>query len=366
MTILFVADNIGCGGKERRMIELIKSLCFDPSYKIILIYLTHMEVVYKYIYNYPVTIIEADRKNKYTIAPFFMLRNAIKKYKPDIVHSWSSMGSLYLLPLLVFRKFNFINGIISDAPDNIHWYQKQYIRGRVTYPFSDVVLSNSLAGIRSYHAPAKKTLCIYNGIDMNRFSNLPDINQLKRNIGIDHFRFVVGMVGVFHERKDFNTFIEAAQIITRDHKDICFLLIGEGENRASLENLLSKEDRKNIFFLGVRVDVEALVQLFDVGVLCTNRTVHGEGISNSIIEYMSLQKPVIATEGGGTNEVIIHDENGYLIADKDVNALVKNILYLYDHPETAKRMGEAGRKTINSKFLLKRMTDEFVEVYHRK
>jgi glycosyltransferase involved in cell wall biosynthesis len=366
MTILFVADNLGGGGKERRMLELIKSLSQDPSYKIILISLMDKGVGYKYMYDFPITIIETDRKNKYTIKPYFIFREAIKKFKPDIVHSWGSMSSLFMLPHLIFRKFKFINGIIADAPAKLKWHQKIYLKGKLTYPFSDVILSNSLAGIKSYDAPAKKTFCIYNGIDINRFKNLRDPLELKKELGIEQFKFVVGMVGGFMDRKDFDTIVEAAKKIISTHKDACFLLIGEGANRKPIEDKLSVEDKKNILFPGRRSDVEALIQVFDVGVLCTNSEIHGEGVSNSIIEYMSLGKPVIATEGGGTNEVIEDTKNGFLIPHKGVDKLVQKLLYLYNNPDISNQMGAKALQTIYDKFLLNRMTDEFIAVYHQK
>ena len=364
MTILFLADNIGGGGKERRMLELIKSLSKIPSYKIILISLTDMGVGYEYMYDFNVTIIETDRKHRFTAQPFFIIKNAIKKYKPNIVHSWGSMGSVYLLPLLPFRKFKFINGIIADAPIKIDWYKKSYMRGQLTFPFSDVVLSNSLAGIKSYGAPINKTYCIYNGIDMNRFKNLSPASELKKELGIEKFAFVVGMVGAFHDRKDYNTFVKAAQKIISETKNICFLLIGEGKNRQPIEDMLTEEEKQHILFLGRRADVEALIQVFDVGVLCTNSEIHGEGVSNSIIEYMSLSKPVIATKGGGTNEVIVDNYNGFLIQDKGTDKLVEKLLYLYHHKDIGKQMGEKALQTIEEKFLLDRMTDEFIAIYH--
>ncbi len=363
MTILFVADNIGGGGKERRMLELIKSLSKDPAYRIILISLTDMGVGYRYMYDFPITIIESDRKSRFTPKPLFVIRDAIKKYKPDIVHSWGSMGSLYMLPLLVFRKFKFINGIIADAPANMPWHKKPKLRGQLTYPFSDVVLSNSLAGIKSYNAPVNKTVCIYNGIDMARFQNLRNPLELKKELGIEQFTYVVGMVGAFQDRKDYISFVAAARKVIQQEKSICFLLVGEGQNRQPIQNMVSEEDKKNIQFLGRRSDVEDLIQVFDVGVLCTNSEIHGEGVSNSIIEYMSLQKPVIATEGGGTNEVIDDNRNGYLIKNKGVDELAEKILYLFKHPEISKQMGEKALDTIKQKFLLDRMTNEFIAVY---
>lgn len=366
MTILFTADNIGGGGKERRMLELIRSLCKDPNYKIILISISDMGVGYDYVYDLPITIIETDRDYKYSFKPFFVIKNAIKKYHPDIVHSWGSMCSFYLMPLLPFRKFKFINGIIADAPVHIPWHHKNYIRGRITYLFSDVVLSNSLAGIRSYGAPIDKTYCIYNGIDMNRFKNLTAPAVLKNELKIEKFKFIAGMIGAFHDRKDYFTFTEGALRVVKENKDICFLLVGEGKNQPQVEAMVPDWAKENILFLGRRSDVEALIQVLDVGVLCTNSDVHGEGVSNSLIEYMSLSKPVIATEGGGTDEVIVDNVNGFRLKNKDVDTLVEKLLYLYHNPAAARKMGEKALGTINEKFMLDRMTEEFIAVYNGK
>ncbi|MES2847984.1 MAG: glycosyltransferase, partial [Bacteroidota bacterium] len=85
-----------------------------------------------------------------------------------------------------------------------------------------------------------------------------------------------------------------------------------------------------------------------------------------LIEYMSLQKPVLATEGGGTNEVIEDNENGFLLNNKDVDILVEKLLYLHDNPVVSKKMGEKALETIHNKFMLDRMTEEFIAVYNGK
>jgi glycosyltransferase involved in cell wall biosynthesis len=140
--------------------------------------------------------------------------------------------------------------------------------------------------------------------------------------------------------------------------------VGEGKNRRSIEDMVPAEAKENILFLGRRSDVEDLNQIFDVGVLCTNSDVHGEGVSNSIIEYMSLEKPVLATEGGGTNEVIEDGQNGFLLKHNDVDMLAEKLLYLYNNPGIAKKMGQKALATIQQKFMLTRMTEEFIAVYN--
>ncbi len=363
MTILFVADNIGQGGKERRMLELIKSLSKDPGYKIVLVSLMDRGVGYPYMYDFPITIIESNKKGRFSLSPYHVIKGAIKKYNPEIVHSWGSMSSTYMLPILPFRKFKFINSCIADAPEHNLWFDKNFLRNKLNFLFSDVILANCLAGIRSYKAPIEKTYCIYNGIDMNRFKNLRDVQEIKKELGIEKFSFIAGMASAFHPRKDYETFAAAAINLVKQYPDMGFLMIGKGDTSSQIQAMIPEEAKANIFFPGKRTDIEDVMQVFDVGVLCTNGDVHGEGVSNSLIEYMSLKKPVVATEGGGTNEVLEDGRNGFLIKNKDREGLENKLVYLYQHPEERSVMGQRALKTIEEKFLLDRMTDEFIAVY---
>jgi len=66
----------------------------------------------------------------------------------------------------------------------------------------------------------------------------------------------------------------------------------------------------------------------------------GEGISDAVMEYMALGKPVIATDGGGTKELVIDNSTGYLIKPESAKDLARKILYLLEHHETAKSKRE--------------------------
>ena len=71
--------------------------------------------------------------------------------------------------------------------------------------------------------------------------------------------------------------------------------------------------------LGIRSGIESLISAMDICVLST----FTEGISNSILEYMALEKPVIATAGGGTNEIVIDNKTGFLIKQSNPEELAE-------------------------------------------
>ena len=91
-----------------------------------------------------------------------------------------------------------------------------------------------------------------------------------------------------------------------------------------------EQDRK---LLGRQSDVESIINISNICVLTTNVKIHGEGISNSILEYMAMGKPVIASCGGGTNEIVEDAVTGFLISPLSPRELAEKIEILIDNPE---------------------------------
>ena len=139
--------------------------------------------------------------------------------------------------------------------------------------------------------------------------------------------------------------------------DVVFVAVGDGETLQASKEMAAGVAA--IKFLGQRKNVEEIVETFDVGVLST----FTEGISNSIMEYMALRKPVVATEGGGTKELVVDGETGFLVPPKNPDALAAKIEYLLDNPEIARHMGDAGEARLRRKFSTARMVEETVELY---
>jgi glycosyltransferase involved in cell wall biosynthesis len=132
-----------------------------------------------------------------------------------------------------------------------------------------------------------------------------------------------------------------------------------------VRNMVPQELSGKIIFTGPRSDVESIVNIFDVGILLTNTRLHGEGISNSIIEYMALRKPVIANRGGGTDEVVEDQFNGFLIDSENENQLLEKILFFFNNKKLINEFGRNGRKLIEEKFDIKIMTENYIKLYRK-
>ena len=93
--------------------------------------------------------------------------------------------------------------------------------------------------------------------------------------------------------------------------------------------------------------------------------IHGEGISNSIIEYMALGKPVIATDGGGTSEIIQDQVNGFICKPRTPNEIKNKILFLLENHALAEKIGLKNRQLIEEKFSIKSMAENTIKTYER-
>jgi glycosyltransferase involved in cell wall biosynthesis len=366
MKILFFIESLTAGGKERRLTQLMKGLRSTTDFEFSLAIMSK-DIHYKEIYDLNIEINFIIRKVKKDVSSFYEFYKLCKRLHPDIVHCWDSMTATYLVPACKLLGIKIVNGMVVDTPviQNIH--NKDWLRARLTFPFSDIIIGNSNAGLKAYSARDAKAVCINNGMDLSRFKNLKDPLLIKTELfGANSAgSFIVGMVGSFEERKDYNTLIETALSIVSSRNDIRFVLVGDGKYLREIRGRVPDSVSDKIVFTGKRTDVESIVNVFDLGVLLTNSRVHGEGISNSIIEYMALGKPVIATRGGGTDEVVFDNKNGFLVDSGSIEQVKEKIGLLIEDRSLINRLGKEGRRMVEERFDLEIMTKKYVEVYKK-
>ena len=115
----------------------------------------------------------------------------------------------------------------------------------------------------------------------------------------------------------------------------------------------------NIFFLGEQTNIQNYYQLADLFVLPSLT----EGFSNSLLEAMSCALPVVATKVSGTDQIISHNNNGYLIPPGDVDSLAKAMNQLIISSHITHKLGREARKTIIEQYSLKSIANRYLELY---
>lgn len=358
-----VINCLSKGGRERRMLELIKGLKEkNLDFDVYLISLSD-QIEYNYVYDLPIKFEVIAKKDK-DIGLIFKLRKIIKQFNPDIIHSWDVMSTGYLTAANLFLNKIIVNGVIYNSAQNSDSYDREYLKIKFFSAISKVTVANSKAGMKAYKTSPRNTVCIYNGIDLKRFENLKPVRQVEQEIlgreKGDHF--VVTMVAAFEYRKDYDTVVDAAIELCTSNEKVIFLLVGDGSTKARIMKKVPANLSQQIHFLGMRDDIESIHQLTDVGLLVTAPC---EGLSNSVIEYMAASKPVVASEGGGTDELVANGKTGFLITNKSTSAIIAKINELMQNPTMSREMGENGHNWVRAHLDIKKMTDSYINLYRK-
>ncbi|HKU59002.1 MAG TPA: glycosyltransferase [Gaiellaceae bacterium] len=133
-------------------------------------------------------------------------------------------------------------------------------------------------------------------------------------------------------------------------QDVAVVLVGKDlETNGVFEKQLRVEAERfgdRVLFAGYRADVPAVLAALDIVVLPS----WIEGLPLVLLEAMAQAKPVVATDVGGTAELVAHNETGLLVAPRDPAALAAAIDELLADPDRARAMGEAGRRRVREQF----------------
>lgn len=210
--------------------------------------------------------------------------------------------------------------------------------------------------------PHSRCSLIENGIDAEQCVRRRPVSAAKANLGINPNRLVLGAVGRLAREKGFTLLIRAVHELLADGYDAELLIVGEGEQRTELEDLIAELGRQDrIRLVGHRRDLAELYEAMDIFVLSSLR----EGLPNVVLEAMAMEVPVLATRVAGIPRLIEHGQNGVLVAPGELDALVHEIKVLLDDRALRSRLADNARQTVLRHYSFQRRMDKIRALYDR-
>jgi len=201
---------------------------------------------------------------------------------------------------------------------------------------------------------------IHNAIDLARFDR-PDVGGraiLESLFPTPPALIVIG-VGRLSPEKGFDQFVEAARILAPRYPTTGFMIVGDGPDRAMLEGRVREAKLVDRFvFAGFRSDVDNLLPGADVLV----QSSYTEGLPNVVLEACAAGIPVVATDVGGTSEVVQDGVNGYLVPSGDPEILATRLGELLSAPAQRRSMGADGREFVRKEFSFARQSADYLEL----
>jgi len=296
------------------------------------------------------------------------LYSAIKKVKPDIVHTHSSKAgilgriaaALCNVPIIIHSPHGHVfYGYFGSFQNRLIVFIE-----RVVALLTDRIINLTESGKRDHIelgiSSPKKFVVIHCGIELEPFLKVNIERKEKlRHLGIPYDKTVVGTVSRLEPIKGQEYFIQACKLISLKRPDVIFVIVGGG----SLENKLKKmavdldiDDR--VYFLGHRKDVPELMKLFEIFVLPSLN----EGLGRVLVEAMTVGLPIIATKVGGISDVVLDGKTGLLVPPRDSHNLAESILKLLENKDLVQKMGEKGKARANI-FDINKMVEKIEALY---
>ena len=313
---------------------------------------------------------------------FLEIRNIIKDYKPDIVHTHASKsGALGRLAAISLR-----------VPIIIHTFHGHVFHsyfGKLKTLFYILVErflaknSSTIIAISELQkheltkdfniCPEKKISVIPLGFDLEKFQvNYADQRKSFRDeFCIEENEICIGIIGRLTPIKDHDFFIRAIKkVIRKTNQPLKIFIIGDGEEKASLMNLSNRLDL--VFSTHTEINLKALIHFTSwrsdmnkvyAGLDIVALTSLNEGTPVTLIEAQASNKPIVSTDVGGVRDILQEGVTGLLSPPKDINSYVNNLVSVIENKKLRESMGASGYNNVFKKFSYRRLVRDVKSLY---
>jgi glycosyltransferase involved in cell wall biosynthesis len=227
-----------------------------------------------------------------------------------------------------------------------------------------ILLSKSLISrTRKLGVPDSRVVVIPSGIDCTHFDpRRPEVRrkaaELRNDFGIPEDVVVVGFVGRLVPAKGLMYLLAAMKQIQREFPNVALLFVGDGPQKAELQSKAKELNLKTVF-AGYQTDTPPYYALMDVFVLPS----FFEGLPVVVLEAMAMKKPVVATNVGGTSDLVVDGENGFLVTTKDAEQLASALKKLIKDESLRAKMGNTSREIAQKNFMWDSIVNKVETVY---
>ena len=375
--ILQVIPKLGYGGAETGCFDLAHYL-HEHNCKSYIV--TSGGPLLKYINKKKVKILRLPVQSK---NPILILLNSILLtliiffLNVDIVHARSRAPawSCLIATKLTRRKFvTTFHGTYNFKSDLKKWYNSVMVRSDLIIAGSNFIFSHIKENYSKYLSNKKKFLVIFRGINTDYFNpkkiKESDKNLLKKKWNITDDKKIILLPGRLTEWKGQEMFIEAISLLKKNLSEIEFIavILGSDQGRKIYKKKLIRlvEQHRlsgNVIFVD---HLELMPIAYEISTVIVSSSIEPEAFGRVSVEAQSMEKPIVASNIGGSNETIINDKTGFLFKagdSKNLSEKLKEVLNLSEL--TLNGIGAEGRKNIIAKFNVEKMCNTTYSEYKK-
>lgn len=362
--ILHVIDSLGIGGMERIVIDVANGLDSTRFEQVVCCISRRGEAADQL--RDGVRCFDLGKGDKADRLMPLKLAGVIRRERPDIIHSQSWSGVDTALAKLLMPGVKLVH---SEHGRSYSDLRRQSLMRRMArrglYHVADSVFAIS-SEVREFYCgqtgfSAERMQIISNGIDTRRIDEA-DAKGIRAEFGIAPDDFVFGTVARLDLTKDTMMLARAfaAIALPRQNPKLKLLIVGDGEQRARLEEFVAMLGLNRIvIFAGMRRDVPRLLRAMDVFALSSV----SEGLPLTVLEAMAARLPVVATNVGALPELVEEGRTGFLVPIRHAAAMSDKFEAFLANRRLANILGEAARQKVVREFTMERMLRNYGEMY---
>jgi glycosyltransferase involved in cell wall biosynthesis len=365
LKVLHVMPQIGTGGAERQLYELI--VHSDPAkvrHQVFYYSDAKDEEMLKAYWAGNIDLVRVPRHKNHPVRFLREFVRMIRKAQPDIVHCWLVSGNFWgrLAAVLAGVKHIVVAWRNCDLWKPIGARLLEWLTyGRVHHLANSKACAEFIAK-RLWISPDRFTV-IYNGLETGKF-NLPDRRkELFAGLNIPDDHKIITMVGRLMEQKNYPMLLRVAQKTKQIGLPVVFVVVGTGVLKESLIEMsrrLNVADR--VHFIGIRNDIPDILASSNIFLFTTNF----EGFPNALLEAMAARLPVVTTNFCGVDELIRDGQNGIIVPVDDADAAAEALRMYVENPERAKEYGNNAYLSVESVFSMDKMAEETESLYQKR
>ena len=375
--ILQVIPKLGFGGAETGCFDLAHYLHENNCSSYIV---TSGGPLLKYINKKKVKVIRLPVQSKNPILIFLnaiILTFLIVILNVDIVHARSRAPawSCLIATKLARRKFvTTFHGTYNFKSNIKKWYNSVMVRSDLIIAGSNFIFSHIKENYSKYLSNNKKFLVIFRGINTNYFNpkkiKESDKNLLKKKWNISDDKKIILLPGRLTEWKGQEMFIEAINLLKKNLPELEFIavILGSDQGRKIYKKkLLRLVEQHRLIGNIIFVDHLDLMPIaYEISNVIVSSSIEPEAFGRVSVEAQSMEKPIIASNIGGSNETIINNKTGFLFNAGDAKNLSEKLKEVLNLSEvTLNGIGAEGRKNIIVKFNVEKMCNTTYSEYKK-
>ncbi len=362
--VLHVIPWLGMGGAERLVVNLSEALSENGiEVSVCSLYPGSGSVFEKMVEETGIPIYYLNKHKGFDPRMIFELHSLFARLKPDVVHTHLSVLRYSLLPAFLCGiplRVHTVHNVAERETDSLGKIIRHlaFRLGKVIPVGVSGKVSETVKELYGINAEV-----IYNGIPVKRFRKI-DNRHLRGKIyeNVKDSDVVFIHIARFGAQKNHRLLISAFRRALRRKRNLKLLLVGDGELRNEMENIVKAENlERDVFFLGLRKDVPELLSVSDVFVLSSD----WEGLPMTVLEAMAAGKPVISTSVGGVPELVKNNSTGILVPPGNETLLCEAMIRLADAPDLREKMGKNGQNLVSDFFDIDLSAKKYKELYLR-